>query len=258
VKTELEHLRQAFQDLAVGDEATLKRLRIQLETITRKALGKEAERFIEEINGIRFHPFYPARRGPDRTAETWEHAKALMVAVIESIEHALSINGEHTSASDSDNKDVTSNRVFVVHGHDQAMLKAVEAYLQRLGLKPVVLGEKANEGLTLVEKFLKHSDVTYAVVLLSPDDVGAERSEPIGNLKPRPRQNAILELGYFMARLGRSRVAAIVDATVADVEYPTDVSGVVHIPFNPSNDEWQLLLFREVNAASLPLDVSKA
>jgi predicted nucleotide-binding protein len=180
-----------------------------------------------------------------------------MSALIDSIVHAVSLTSPAASKVNIEGSPKSSNRIFLVHGHDKEMLKSVEAYMRRLGLEPIVLGDKANEGLTLIEKFLKHSDVGYAVILLSPDDVGAEKGVTTEALRRRPRQNAVLELGYFVGRLGRSCVAAVTDATVTDVDYPSDVSGIVSIPFHASHNEWQLLLLRELTAANIPVDRSQ-
>ena len=64
----------------------------------------------------------------------------------------------------------TSNKVFVVHGHDNEMKLAVARLLDKLGLEPIILHEMPDLGRTLIEKFIDHSDVGFAVVLLSPDD----------------------------------------------------------------------------------------
>ena len=80
-----------------------------------------------------------------------------------------------------------SRRIFVVHGHDNEMKQIVARFLERLGFEPVILHERPSGGATVIEKFERHSDVSYAVVLLSPDDVGASKNEPV-NLQPRARQ----------------------------------------------------------------------
>lgn len=65
-----------------------------------------------------------------------------------------------------------SKRVFIVHGHDHVAKNELERYLQELGLEPIILHRQADEGRTILEKFEKHSDVGYAFVLLTPDDIG--------------------------------------------------------------------------------------
>jgi hypothetical protein len=72
------------------------------------------------------------------------------------------------------NKD--SKNVFVVHGHDTSAKEATARLILQLGLKPVVLHEQSNNGATIIEKFENNSDVRFAVVLLTPDDVGRAKA----------------------------------------------------------------------------------
>jgi hypothetical protein len=71
-----------------------------------------------------------------------------------------------------------SRDVFVVHGHDDAVKESVARFLEKLNLNPIILHEKPNQGRTVIEKFEAHSDVGFAVVLLTPDDVGGLASSP--------------------------------------------------------------------------------
>ncbi|HEX3697630.1 MAG TPA: nucleotide-binding protein [Polyangia bacterium] len=118
-----------------------------------------------------------------------------------------------------------TRRVFVVHGHDEEAKLATARFLEKLQLDPVVLSEQPNEGRTIIEKFEHHADVSYAIVLLTPDDVGAPEEAP-DVLRPRARQNVMLELGYFIGRLGRSRDCALYKD---GVELPSDLHGVLYV-----------------------------
>lgn len=146
-----------------------------------------------------------------------------------------------------------SNRVFIVHGHDNAAKESVARFLSKLELEPVVLHEQPNAGRTIIEKFEAHSDVAFAVVLLTPDDIG----HPAGNsaaAKSRARQNVILELGFFTAALGRSRVCALY---VGGVEIPSDFAGVLYHELDPAG-AWRLMLARELRAGGLEVDMNRA
>ena len=93
------------------------------------------------------------------------------------------------------------NRVFIVHGRDRTALLETEGILNRAGLEPIVLNRMANGGLTLIEKFEKYSDVKYAIVLLTPDDIGAlYENVPLEslNFKFRARQNVVLNLDSLL------------------------------------------------------------
>jgi hypothetical protein len=96
-----------------------------------------------------------------------------------------------------------ARKAFIVHGRDDGAREAVARYVEKLGFEAIILHEQANQGRTIIEKIEAHRDVGFAVVLLTPDDVGSIKGEA---LQPRARQNVLLELGYFVGRLGRSRV----------------------------------------------------
>jgi predicted nucleotide-binding protein len=146
----------------------------------------------------------------------------------------------------------TSSKVFIVHGHDEACRESVARFLEQQGIQPIILHEQASKGRTIIEKLEAHADVDFAIVLLTPDDVGsvADSQEP---LKPRARQNVILELGYFIGKLGRDRVCAIHKDSVA---LPSDILGVVYVPFDRGSG-WKLLLGKELREAGIAVDLNK-
>lgn len=147
----------------------------------------------------------------------------------------------------------SNKKVFVVHGRDNEAKQSIARFLEKLGLEAVILHERCNAGLTLIEKFEKNSDVAYAVVLMTPDDVGALEQEK-EKLHHRARQNVILELGYFMGRLGREHVCALLKG---DIELPSDSDGIIYIALDP-NDGWKILLAKELKGAGLEIDLNKA
>lgn len=148
-------------------------------------------------------------------------------------------------------RNLPTKTVFIVHGHDEVLKNAVKQFLSQLGLRPIILHEQPNRGRTIIEKFIDHSDVAFAVVLLTPDDKGGSSMVPRQKLRYRARQNVILELGYFLGRLGRANVAAIYDESV---EMPSDYEGVLFLPFD-ERGRWRRLLVKELRAAKLPIDL---
>lgn len=142
-----------------------------------------------------------------------------------------------------------TNAVFIVHGHDEAPRLAVARFLEKLALRPIILSDQPNRGRTIIEKFEAHSDVGFAVVLLTPDDIGAPKG---GDCKPRARQNVILELGYFIGKLGRSHVCAL---RSADIEIPSDILGVIWTDYDTAGG-WKLNLARELRAAGYAIDMN--
>jgi predicted nucleotide-binding protein len=142
--------------------------------------------------------------------------------------------------------------VFVVHGRDEAVKESVARFLEKLHLHPIILHEQPNKGRTIIEKFEGHSDVGFAVVLLTPDDVG-ELASSTGEHPPRARQNVILELGYFLGKLGRARVCVL---HMHGLEIPSDILGVLYVPYDADNG-WRLKLAKELKAAGMPVDLNR-
>ncbi len=149
----------------------------------------------------------------------------------------------------------TSRTVFIVHGHDEATKQSVARFLERLDLEVVILHERPDKGKTVIEKLEASSsevDIAYAIVILTPDDVGALISEK-DKLQPRARQNVVFELGYFIAKLGRQRVRALY---TEEVELPSDYQGVLYTPLDKLG-AWRLELAREIKAAGINIDLNK-
>lgn len=141
----------------------------------------------------------------------------------------------------------TARKVFVVHGHDEATKEKMARFLSNIKFEPIILHEQASGNRTVIEKIEAHSDVGFAVVLLTPDDVGSAVGE---KSKQRARQNVILELGYFVGKLGRSRVAVFKQG---DVEVPSDFGGVVYIQLDGAG-AWKAALGRELKEAGFDVD----
>lgn len=166
---------------------------------------------------------------------------------------AATTSSDSLLKSDSPRNDDKS--VFIVHGHDDAAKESVARLIQGLKLKPVILHEQSNKGRTLIEKFEGHSGCAFAVVLLTPDDEGRTKPAPADvRKKPvyrnRARQNVVLELGFFMAKLTRSKVCALVKG---EVERPSDIDGVVYVTMD-DHGAWRGEIAKEMNDAGLPVD----
>jgi len=69
-----------------------------------------------------------------------------------------------------------SNKIFIVHGHDSGMKTEVELLLKAISLEPVILHQQASRNKTIIEKVEFYSDVSFAVILLTADDIGTEAS----------------------------------------------------------------------------------
>lgn len=148
--------------------------------------------------------------------------------------------------------------IFISHGKDLKPLNELKAILTEIGLAPIVLNELPSGGKTVMEKLEAYSDVGYAFVILTPDDLGGfaelgdKWSRPqrlrqfLKNAQTRPRQNVILEFGFFVGKLGRDRVTCLLKKPV---EQPSDMQGIVYLSFKESLYEIKDDILKELRAA---------
>ncbi len=145
-----------------------------------------------------------------------------------------------------------SNKVFVVHGHDQALKTDIERFLQEIGLKPIILHRQPDQGQTIIEKFESNSnDVGYAFILLTPDDIAytidqEKKGDTERKKEKRARQNVIFEFGYFVGKLGRKGVCCLYKG---DVVWPSDLHGLIYKPITDSLDSQAYSIIKELRAA---------
>jgi predicted nucleotide-binding protein len=148
-----------------------------------------------------------------------------------------------------------SNRVFVVHGHDEKSKAEVEGLLTQWGLEPIVLHRQADQGLTIIEKFERHADVGYAVIMMTPDEVAYlarddAMTDAIRKKEFRARPNVIFEFGYFVGRLGRNRTCCLYTGNVA---LPSDLSGLLYKRFDASVNEVAPSIMMDLKAVGYQL-----
>jgi predicted nucleotide-binding protein len=179
------------------------------------------------------------------------------LSLLETIEERLQIMAEpqyqRSPRIPTRHSEVGKQNIFVVHGRDEAAKQTVARFLEHLDLDPIILHERENRGRTIIEKLEGCSaDVGFAVVLLTPDDVGAAKADK-NRLKPRARQNVVFELGFFVAALGRGGVCAL---HKGNVEIPSDYEGVIYIPMDEAG-AWKLELAKEIRAAGIDIDPDK-
>jgi predicted nucleotide-binding protein len=145
------------------------------------------------------------------------------------------------------------SKVFVVHGHDEGALQAMARFLETIGLQVVILREQPDQGRATIEKFEAcAAEVGFAVVLLTPDDLGGAVAAP--EQAARARQNVIFELGYFVGSLGRGRACLL---RKGNVEIPSDLFGVIYTDFDHPAEGSKVRLARELKAAEFEFDEPK-
>lgn len=149
-----------------------------------------------------------------------------------------------------------NRKVFVVYGHDQVARTQLEAMLRRWDLEPLILDQLESSGNTVIEKLEEYiPQADFGIVLATPDDIGYPK-EKDGEKKYRVRQNVILELGMLLSRLGRTKVAILLK-NIEDMEKPSDINGLIYIPFSSDVKEATVDLAKEMNRNGYYIDVSK-
>lgn len=212
---------------------------------------EKVEAFLLQAFGMEFKQSFKDYDGGDK----WR-AFARQTGYLDALLCEVSDNSDSEQEKVSSDKKTTtrnsnSKKVFVVHGHDIEEKEKVSRFIEKVGLNAVILHEQANEGLTIVEKFELHSDVAFAVILLTPDDKAYSTHEP-EKIKSRARQNVVLELGYFLGKLGRKRVCALYKG---DTEVPSDIQGVLYIELD-SAGAWKTKLAQEFVHAKLNIELT--
>ena len=177
--------------------------------------------------------------------------KTLIERII-SLENSLKMIGKAVTMSSTAEY---SRDIFIVHGHDGEIKNELARFLEKLKFRPIILHEQPDKGLTIIQKLqLESSRVGYSFILYTADDEGKKRDSKM--LKPRSRQNVIFEHGLFIGKFRPERVCAILKA---DVEIPSDLTGVVYkrIPENGSIRTIAFEIISELKAAGYQIDANE-
>ena len=190
---------------------------------------------------------------------SWNSGKVTLKNLVNTMIEELTLFG---SADDKDEQSssgraeqLIEQSIFVVHGHDEEMKQSIARALERLELKPLILHEQPNGGRTVIEKFMDYGEIaSFAVILLSPDDLAYQVGEDSAKARYRARQNVILELGFFLGKLGRDRVI-VIHREADKFEMPSDFAGVLFVPFD-NRGTWKFEMVRELRAAGYSADAN--
>lgn len=144
-----------------------------------------------------------------------------------------------------------SDNIFIVHGRDEGKKYGLAYFLKKLKVNPIILHEKPNGGLTVIEKLEKNSEnVNCAIFLFTGDDEGKLKKDE--DLNSRARQNVVFEAGFFAGKIGRKRTIALVEE---GVEQPGDLSGVVYVNLD-SKERWHYDVAKELREMGYNIDMN--
>ncbi|MCD4772131.1 MAG: nucleotide-binding protein [Bacteroidales bacterium] len=149
-----------------------------------------------------------------------------------------------TETNNSKSMKVNST-VFIIHGHDEEMKRNVQLFLNRANLKDIVLHEQPDKNRTVIEKLIEEgATASYVIALLSPDDVQGDGTF-------RARQNVILEIGFFIGKLGRKKVRIL---RRGNTIIPSDLQGILYDNYD-KDGAWRMKLSKEIKSVGIPINI---
>ncbi|QKY70285.1 TIR domain-containing protein [Lentibacillus sp. CBA3610] len=244
----VDDLLQKTESLNFEDQESLEEITEEAKMLIRNLFEINSD-YLRSVNSTSFHsPIFPSSPETDRTM--WDNGKRSYISIFKAMKRELELFGDEEEQQESSVEiDFNEKNVFIVHGHDEAMKQTIARTVSQLKLNPIILSEQNDDGKTVIEKFESHaSDSKFAIILLSPDDFGYKRSNSPETGAFRARQNVILELGYFIGKLGRKNVIAIVkDDPSSQLEVPSDLAGLIYTQFD-NTDGWKLKLVKRLKS----------
>ena len=158
--------------------------------------------------------------------------------------------------SNENTSSISNRKVFVVYGHDTNARTQLEAMLRRWDLEPFILDQLISSGQTIIEKLEEYTQqASFGIVLATPDDIGFPKNDETKK-QYRVRQNVVLELGMLLSRIGREKVAILL-SQAEPMEKPSDIDGLIYIPFKDNVEETKLSLAKEMQNNGYSLDIAK-
>lgn len=155
------------------------------------------------------------------------------------------LNADQQISVDKRIDEIKVDRIFIIHGHDNELKKEVQLLLYRANLTDIVLHEQPDSGGTIIDKLIEESkSACYVIALLSPDDELADGTT-------RARQNVILEIGYFLGKLGKERVRLLKKGAV---DIPSDLQGILYQDYD-EHGAWRIKLLKEMKAVGISVDI---
>lgn len=263
ISTLLDYIEEAIRELDAGiRKKSYKKIEAQLQKIKpfsdclKSHIPKESSKTVFENfdRHLHFIERYLDERNIEMIKHNFDDMKDRDMPFIKSKVIEISENQKSP-----EKRKILSKDIFIIHGRDHRPMNELKAMLSEFSLNPVVLHEKPGGSMTIIEKLERYSqDIGFAFVVSTPDDalfpaIKLPDNRYMPSVKPpifRTRQNVILEFGYFIAKLGRLRVCCLYKgATELPYDMPSDMHGIVYIPFKESVDEARDMIMKELKAA---------
>lgn len=207
--------------------------------------SKEAKKF---RNTLFWSPVYIGSMDADQMNidachNALESTRAIFNVYIEELEENLQASDQ---PAELEREEMVHNfdKVFIVHGHDGELKQRVARLLEGQNIEAIILNEKPNKGMTIIEKIEAYSEgVDAAICLFTPDDEMNDGSK-------RARENVVLETGYFIGKITRKNTIVVAAEGVMNL---SDLKGVVYV----SDKNWELDVLKELREIGYKVDFNK-
>ena len=140
----------------------------------------------------------------------------------------------------------STNRVFVIHGHDELNTLRLQTMLKdQFSLDVVVMTARPGQSRPIIEKFEENArNCSFAFALFTPDDQVEKAEEKYHQARP----NVIFETGWFVGRLGKERVMILLKE---GTDIYSDFDGVSRVQYKDDVKDAFLQIQTELKASGL-------
>jgi predicted nucleotide-binding protein len=164
---------------------------------------------------------------PDTTLpKVFHYSRDQLELLARDIDQLFEVRANSELSQPAQQPSTDPKRSFISHGRS-ADWREVQAFIEKdVGLATLELSQEPSSGQTIIEKLERNaSTCDSAVIVMTGDDIDADS-------QARARENVMHEIGFFQAKYGRSRVCLLHEEAVS---IPTNLSGVVYVPFPKGN-----------------------
>jgi predicted nucleotide-binding protein len=170
-----------------------------------------------------FSDFAPICTTPTKEMQNGvnQFSRMQLAGLVRDIDHIFEIRANSELAQPIRGANLLQ-RVFITHGRSNDW-REVQAFIEKdAGLSTLELAQEVSLGSTVIEKLEQNAEkCDSAVIVMTGDDLDAGG-------QARARENVMHEIGYFQGRFGREKVVVLHEDGVS---IPTNLSGVVYVPF---------------------------
>jgi len=243
----LDGLIASVEQLKFKDENELDKIKKRADMILKNILPQKDYSKKLDINfWVMFSPCTN-----DQEKEAWEEGRGELFNLLSTVKEEIELFGDDYK---NHKEKITGKKIFIVHGHDEEMKQSVARFIENLELEAIIFHERPDKGRNILDKLIQESkDAIFAVVLLSPDDIGYDVDKK--EQRYRARQNVVMELGFFIGLLEKDRVCALYKKD-KDIELPSDFAGNLYKEYD-SSGSWKMELAKEIKASGIKIDMNK-